>query len=545
MRHLLFALALLFVTPAAAQDQGKVVASCGSVTLKAGTQAFRTLNLQGQTCNSGGGTTGICSQATNYLVRTTGGNAGGNASAITSLICGLVNDGVWGKLDVMYVLAQQNAADARLNLVSANFGLPAGGTFTAYKGISAFPTGGLDTGFDPGTGSGHHFVAGNSGLQSWAFDPVTTNSVSIGTNNEVGGSYIVTGFNGLTNTLCSLQVTGGGDAYFPAQTTAGLFACDRPSPSSVNFYFNGTPKGPISNASVNITPRSFRIGDIAGGLDTTSTTISEASVSSALGDAGQAALYNRLHTYMAAAGTGCPEADAYLVRAPGETAHSADLVALICGLVADGTWAKLDALYLLAQQTQADARLNLVSASYPLVGTATFVPYQGFSAFTTPALDTGFNPGTAVGAHLQPSDGFIGAWSYGVPDWTVLQMGASTNPGGIAIAANYGGGSQYYCYIGYATPPFNTPPSLPGFYSCDKGDASNVVLYYNDAPSGPTQNQGTVAFPSANMYVGSAALLSASVATVSEVNFGASIGAVRQAALYARLRSYMTAVGVP
>ena len=54
MRLFLFALALLFVTAsgAKAQDQATVVASCGSVTLTAGTQHFRTIDTNGVTCAS-------------------------------------------------------------------------------------------------------------------------------------------------------------------------------------------------------------------------------------------------------------------------------------------------------------------------------------------------------------------------------------------------------------------------------------------------------------------------------------------------------------
>ena len=516
-----------------------MVASCGSITLKAGTQAFRTLDLQGQTCNSGGGTTGVCSEATSYLARTTGGNEGGNASAITTLICGLVNDGVWGKLEAFYVPAQQNVADAKLNLVNFSFTLTGGvATWTQYKGFSNFTTI-FDTGYNPGDFSKKYLPTSGS-LTAWAFDVPSTSSAFLRTSNLAPANYVYPSFGGLF--YCGIHSNG--DIYVTATNVTGLYGCDRPDGSTINLYTNGVSGGSGAMSAGPSTATNIHLGGGGDGYLTTST-ISEASIGGALGAAGQAALSARMHTYMAAAGSGCPEAAAYLARAPGETTHAADLIALICGLVTDGTWAKLDGLYILAQQTQADARLNLVSASYPLVGTATFVPYQGFSAFTTPALDTGFNPGTAVGAHLQPSDGFIGTWSYGIPDWNVLQMGASTNPGGVAIAANYGGGGQYYCYIGYATPPFNTPPGLPGFYSCDKGDANNVVLYYNGAPSGPTQNQGTAAFPSADMYVGSAAFLPASIGTISEVNFGASIGAVRQASLYARLRSYMTAVGVP
>jgi hypothetical protein len=482
-----------------------------------------------------------CPEATAYLARTVGGDEGGNAANVTTLICGLVTDGVWGKLDTFYLFAQQNATDAKLNLVGAIYNLPATtATFTQYKGYSAFPFPAFDTGLNLSL-PGSKFYANAGSITAWMNDtPANGAEAPLGTNSTSGVTYTFPNYSG--QFYCTIN----GTADFPIVSpgTAGLYGCDRMSADWMSYYHNGVNIATVAAGSHTSYPIDIFVGSMASGYPV-STTLSEVSIGAGLGDAGQAALSARMHTYMAAAGSECPEAVAYLARAPGETTHAADLIALICGLVTDGTWAKLDALYILAQQTQADARLNLVSASYPLVGTATFVPYQGFSLFATPALDTGFNPGTAVGAHLQPSDGFIGAWAYDAPDTLKLQMGASTSTGGIAISASYGLGDQYYCYIGYSNPPFNTPPNLPGFYSCDKGDVNNVVLYYNDAPSGPTQNQGTVAFPSANMYVGSAAVLAATQKTLSEVNFGASIGAVRQATLYARLRSYMTAVGVP
>ena len=58
-----------------------------------------------------------------YLARTVGGNEGGNGANIATLIDGLVSDGVWAKLDALYVLAQQNQSDALLNLVGTSYGL--------------------------------------------------------------------------------------------------------------------------------------------------------------------------------------------------------------------------------------------------------------------------------------------------------------------------------------------------------------------------------------------------------------------------------------
>ena len=99
-------------------------------------------------------------------------------------------------------------------------------------------------------------------------------------------------------------------------------------------------------------------------------TISAAFIGASLGAAGQLALYNRLNAYMGAVSTPThsPEALAYLARTVGgnEGGNGANIATLIDGLVSDGVWAKLDALYVLAQQNQSDALLNLVRTSYSL-----------------------------------------------------------------------------------------------------------------------------------------------------------------------------------
>ena len=159
MRFLLAILLLLIASPAWAQQgqgmsQALVVSSCGGGTLPSGPVNQLTMDRTGRLCQSGIGSN-VCSQATAYLARTTGGNEGGNAVNITALICGLVTDGlITGtltgraiavqKLDALYILAQQNAADALLNLCGTSYSLiPANSpTFTTYRGM---PSEVLDT----------------------------------------------------------------------------------------------------------------------------------------------------------------------------------------------------------------------------------------------------------------------------------------------------------------------------------------------------------------------------------------------------------------
>ena len=96
-------------------------------------------------------------EALAYLARTVGGNEGGNGANIATLIDGLVSDGVWAKLDALYVLAQQNQTDALLNLIGTSYGLTSVGLehkrlcFTAIWGSLVSRSDYLNTGFDPST----------------------------------------------------------------------------------------------------------------------------------------------------------------------------------------------------------------------------------------------------------------------------------------------------------------------------------------------------------------------------------------------------------
>ena len=102
-----------------------------------------------------------------------GGNEGGNGANIATLIDGLVADGVWAKLDALYVLAQQNQSDANLNLIGTSYSITAGlfqdrvAAFTSYVGYSNF--GALNTAFDPSIAPSPHFVQNNASVGVWSY----------------------------------------------------------------------------------------------------------------------------------------------------------------------------------------------------------------------------------------------------------------------------------------------------------------------------------------------------------------------------------------
>ena len=213
-------------------------------------------------------------------------------------------------------------------------------------------------------------------------------------------------------------------------------------------------------------------------------------------------------------------------------------------------WSKLDALYVLAQQTQADARLNLVSASYPLTGTLrvgvsplllTFTPYVGFSGFSnTNQLDTGLNPGSVAGLNFVQNSANMGVWVYSVVSGAGLDIGSNVNDNNVLTAFS---GSFYVRVNGTNSNDVPTP-GTKGLFSGDRSSSASVVPYWNGV------SQGTQTSPSAaigNLYdfqIGN--LLTNPVShTLSEAHIGASLGSAGNLALYNRLRTYMTAVGVP
>lgn len=97
-----------------------------------------------------------CSQSTAYFARVT--IPGGNQPAYATLICGLVADGVWAKLDALYVLAAPSQTIAEANLVSSSYTLTPHGTLYFAAGIGwqgDGVAGYLDTGFVPSTAGGN------------------------------------------------------------------------------------------------------------------------------------------------------------------------------------------------------------------------------------------------------------------------------------------------------------------------------------------------------------------------------------------------------
>jgi hypothetical protein len=135
-----------------------------------------------------------------------------------------------------------------------------------------------------------------------------------------------------------------------------------------------------------------------------------------------------------AAPVGCSQAATFLARTSGLSGtETAAYTTMICGMVSDGTWSLLDALYIFATNNTTTANLNLVSASFGItqVGTVTFADTGYTGDGSTGALNTGFVPASGIN-YLQNSAS-IGVY--------ILTSRTGTSGNVTEIGSNNGNGS--------------------------------------------------------------------------------------------------------
>jgi len=255
--------------------------------------------------------------------------------------------------------------------------------------------------------------------------------------------------------------------------------------------------------------------------------------------------------------TACAPASSFLARTSSlDSAHRANYVALICGLVSDGVWSKLDVLYVFATSSSTNALLNLASASYggTAHGSPTFTTDRGFTgvdASSTVYIDTAFNPATAGGQYAQNA-AHLSAWS---------NTNTGSSSGGCAVIgsdAGSGNGASQICLRHPTGTYFRVNDvnsggggqasigTSNGFYVADRTSSSTAVGYLN-ASNQSIGAQTSTTLTSRNIYVlatdsaGSAG--SGGGFQITEASMGGGLTSTDVTNLYNRLRTYMTAVG--
>lgn len=198
----------------------------------------------GTPTTSGGG--GGCSQATAALALFS--DPTHNATAYTTMICGMVTDGTWAKLIFFHTEAQKTAADAKINLLgNSSFNVVTTGTcaFTLDRGIVGDNSScNGDTGLNPATGISINSFAMGAFLTADHTANAAFTGVTMGTL-QSANAYIQSKQSGSPNfTQWSLFQNGGSPITATASSVSGVeFAQLRTAQTAWAAYTNGALTG--------------------------------------------------------------------------------------------------------------------------------------------------------------------------------------------------------------------------------------------------------------------------------------------------------------
>lgn len=186
----------------------------------------------------------------------------------------------------------------------------------------------------------------------------------------------------------------------------------------------------------------------------------------------------------------CTQATTFLARTSSFTQAQKNTYSnAICSLVNSGTFAKLDALYILAAPNQAASLLNLVSTSFSLTinATMTFGANAGWMGdASTGYLNTNFTPSTA-GGHYAVGSASLGVFitdpRQNIESWSAMGVLDSTFTYSATLSPlTAGQPTNSICGIGTGTNSGDsTVTSAQGLWVCNQtgGAAGTQSLYHN------------------------------------------------------------------
>lgn len=254
----------------------------------------------------------------------------------------------------------------------------------------------------------------------------------------------------------------------------------------------------------------------------------------------------------------CTESSNFIMRAvvadaSYDVAHQTAVNALICGLVTDSVWSKFDALYILATQSTAVAVLSLVSATYNATeqGGITFTTDRGYNGVngSVPAkyLTTGFNPSTAPSPKFVQNSAHLSAWSV-----TNVTSDSNAIMGAAALGSNendvyprFTDGNSYYVINGTFGSVSNTGTNA--HFLGNRSSSTGLQGYKNGASVLSTSVASQAPLNRALVICGYdlGSVIATSGYQVGMASIGSSLSSTDATNFYNRLRTYMTAVGVP
>jgi hypothetical protein len=257
------------------------------------------------------------------------------------------------------------------------------------------------------------------------------------------------------------------------------------------------------------------------------------------------------------------EASQFIARIddPGP-ARTALYAALIDELVAEGVWANLEALYILAAPDAATALTNLKSSSWGLTanGSPTFTAdagYAGTGGSTTVYLNTGYTPSTSGGI-LTQNDAHISFWNNtdgAAADRCIGGATGAAGTHGLFIYTNHtGGGTPKSIYYSNQSselsvaPPGNVAGHFCAVRVAETG-ANSSFGYFNgaevivgDADQPGSGLAGDPIFILSRSNGAGSGGFEGTAQQCAAASFGAALSAAEVAAFHAALDTFLTAI---
>lgn len=244
--------------------------------------------------------------------------SGGRQTLIQSLIQGLINDGIWAKLDGLWIFAAEDHFQADLDLVNLRQGATdgsIGATFTADRGYAGADESTADhawnTNFLPVT-HGVNFTLNSAHMSAWIRNSVSnSNGGAMFGNSEssLSSSHLFLPYSGDANVygrMTDIEATSSGPQGAVPATQTGHWVLNRSGASATQLYQSGTLRfSPNGTAASSMSNRAVAVLAILGdsGLALgVANSIAAFSIGGSLNSTQVTAFTARLQTYMTAVG---------------------------------------------------------------------------------------------------------------------------------------------------------------------------------------------------------------------------------------------------
>jgi hypothetical protein len=475
---------------------------------------------------------------------------------VNDLIVGLKGDGLWTSLDRLWLLAGENAISALTDLVANSLATAVSApTFTVDQGYTGNGTTSyVDT--NAVSGSLTNYVQNSASFGYWALTDSSKSASRFGWFDSAGG--VKDGYLSLHNhdTSDNIVVAINSSTFDELRLTrAGNFLVgNRPDSTHQEAYVDGAFVNSAVSNSVSLsglTETFFVCGRNDNGslFAQSDEQVSIALIGGSFTSGEQFNLYSRLATYMASVLTGIRITDPDVGKWISEVYRQGGTVSggrasqvqdLVTGLKSDGVWTKLDRLWLFAAENSGSALVDLVARALAVAtGSPTFTTDRGYTGASAKFLTLDIVPFSWSGLYTL-NDAHYSAWQVTSPGASQgLLMG--TGGSGVQLYTPYVGDSNLYARIN-DSPDSGAQGTLStpnGHFVANRTGASLSAAFQNGALF------STINASSGSLNNNIFTVLTDTTSQVAMASIGGGLTSTNIANFYSRLRTYMSAVGVP